>query len=429
MALVTLAGLVWAPFLKTEFFPRLNERNYVVHLALAAGSSLEQSIAIGNRVTAELRKIPYIQEVEQRSGKSALAGDVLGPQYSEFLIRVKPLTPGHARRFRAAMAELIKKFPGVLLYYNTVLSERINETISGSGAPVAVQVIGNHFATIEQASAMLVAALKKVPGARSVAPQTPWNAPEIQVRLRRKQLQRWGLSPMAVLEYVHLLIRGRRAGHIYHGTRVWPVVVTMTPQLAHRISMIRDVPIRTPDGTWIPLSDVARVYEGRGFYRISHIKGQRAQMISIHLAGVTAGQYVHAAQQAIAKLHLSAGVVVNFTGSAAAAAKGRHDLLVHSSIALLGILLLLFIVLKYVNNVILLLLNLPLALVGGVAAAWISGGVLSLGALVGFITLFGITLRNSIMLMSIISILSRAREKHGMFKPLLMARLIACRQY
>ena len=399
-AVVTLSGLALVPLLKTEFLPRLNERNYVVHLVLAAGSSLTQSIAVGNRVTADLRKIPYVLEVEQRSGKPALAGDVRGPQYSAYFIRLKSLTSGQARKFRTDMALLIKKFPGVLLYYNTVLSERINETISGSGAPIAVQVIGNNFAAIEKASVMVTAGLKKVPGARSVAPQTALNAPEIQVRLRRRQLQRWGLSPLAVLARVHMLIRGQRVGHIYHGTRVWPVVVTMTPQLAHRISHMSQLPVRTPGGTWIPLSDVAQIYEGRGFYSISHINGQRAQTISIHLKGATPGQYVKAAQQAVSTLHLPVGVVVNFTGSAEAAAKAQHDLLVHSAIAFVGILLLLFVVLRNVRNVLLLLMKLPMALMGGVLAAWISGGVLSLGALVGFITLFGITLRNSIMLMS-----------------------------
>ncbi len=400
VAAVTLTGLALAPFLKTEFFPRLNERNYVVHMALVAGSSLQQSIAIGNRVTAGLRKISYIQEIEQRSGRSNLAGDVLGPQYSEYLVRLKPLTPTQAKKFRADMAKLIKTFPGVLLYYNSVLSERINETISGSGAPVAVQIIGNKFADIEKASAMITAVLKKVPGSRSVAPQTAWNAPEIQISLRRRQLQRWGLSPMDILARIDLLVHGLTIEHIYHGIRIWPLVVTMTPHIAHRIARIREIPIRTPDGTWIPLSDVARVYEGRGFYLISHINGQRAQMINIHLKGVTAGEYVKAAQQAMAKIHLPAGVLVNFTGSAEAAARAQHDLLVHSGIAVVGIVLLLFIVLKNINNVLLLLMNLPLALVGGVLAAWMNGGVLSLGALVGFITLFGITLRNSIMLMS-----------------------------
>ncbi len=400
VAVVTLSGLALTPFLKVTFLPRLNERNYVVHLALAAGSSLAQSITLGNRITADLRKIPYIQHIEQRAGKPALAGDVLGPQYSEYLIRLKALSPAQARKFRAAMARLINKFPGVLLYYNTVLSERINETISGSGAPVAVQVIGNKFGAIQQASSLLAAALRKIPGARSVAPQTAWNAPEIQVKLRRDQLQRWGLSPMKVMTRVHMLLRGKLVGHVYHGTRVWPVLVTMAPGAAARVSGIGKLPIRTPGGTWISLADVARIYEGPGFYRISHINGQRAQLINIHLQGTTAGQYVQAARKAVAGLHLPAGVEVNFTGSAAAAATAEHDLLIHSGMALVGILLLLCVVLKYIHNVMLLLVNLPLALVGGVLAAWMCGGELSLGAMIGFITLFGITLRNSIMLMS-----------------------------
>ena len=400
VTLVTLAGLALVPFLKTEFFPQLNENNYVVHLALAPGSSLQQSITIGNRITADLRKIPYVKYVVQRAGKPALVGDVRGPQYSAYQLLVKSLTTGQAQKFRADMAKLIKTFPGVLISYNSVLSELINQAMSGSGAPVVVQVIGNKFPALHNATTMITAALKEVPGARSVVPQTASYAPEIRVRLRHKQLQRCGLSPMKVLARIHMLIRGRTVGHIYHGTRVWPVVVTMAPRYGKRIASMDQLPIRTPNGTWIPLADVARIYEGRGFYLISHINGQRAQMINIHLKGMTAGQYVKAAQRAISKLQLPSGVLVNFTGSAEAATTAQHDLLVHSGIALVGILLLLFIVLKNINNVLLLLLNLPLALVGGVMAAWISGGVLSLGALVGFITLFGITLRNSIMLMS-----------------------------
>ncbi len=400
VTLVTLAGLALTPFLKTEFFPQLNENNYVVHLVLAPGSSLRQSIAVGNRITADLRKIPYIKYVVQRAGKPALAGDVRGPQFSAYQILLKSMTSEQALIFRADMAKLIKHFPGVLISYNSVLSELINQAMSGSGAPVAVQVIGNKFTALHQATAMLTALLKKVPGARSVVPQTASYAPEIRVRLRYRQLRRWGLSPMKVLSRIHMLVRGRTVGHIYHGTRVWPVVLTMTPHYGRRVATMNQLPIRTAGGTWIPLSEVARIYEGRGFYHISHINGQRAQTISIHLKGVTAGQYVKAAQHAMAHIHLPTGVIVNFTGSAEAAATAQHDLLVHSAIALVGIVLLLFIVLKNINNVLLLLMNLPMALVGGVLAARISGGVLSLGALVGFITLFGITLRNSIMLMS-----------------------------
>ena len=398
-AFVIVTGMASAVFLKTEFFPRLNERNYVLHLALPAGSSLGQSIAIGNRLTRDLRQIPYLQEVEQRAGRPNLAGDVLGPQYSEYLLKVRPLTPPQARRFRRDMNSLIKTFPGVLISYNTVLSERINETLSGAGAPVVVQLMGNHFRAIQKATTILTAVLRKLPGARSVAPQTIWSAPEIKIRPRYRRLRRWGLTPLAVMQRLELLARGQLIGHIYHGTRIWPVAVTLTPPW-NRVAKIRRLPILTPAGTWVPLSAVARVYEGRGFYRISHINGQRAQMINIHLTGVTAGQFVKAAQAALARVQLPAGVLINFTGSAEAAAAALHDLLFHSLIAFIGILLLLTMVLKHRNNVLLLLLNLPLAMVGGVLAAWISGGVLSLGALVGFITLFGITLRNSIMLLS-----------------------------
>ncbi len=400
VTLVTLAGLAVIPLLKTELLPRLNENNYVVHLALAAGTSLKQSMSIGNRIEADMRKIPYTRYVVQRAGKPALAGDVHGPQYSAYQIRVKSLSAAQAVKFRADMANVIKKFPGAVISYNSILSELINQAMSNSGAPVVAQVIGNNFAALHRGSVMVAAALKKVRGARSVQAQSASYAPEIAVRLRYAQLKRWGLSPMRVLDRIHMLIRGRLVGRIYHGTRVWPVEVTMARHYGNRIAAIGRLPIRSPSGTWVRLSHVARIYERRGFYLISHVNGQRARLIDIQLKGVTAGQYVKTATQTIAKLHLPPGVAVSFTGSAEAAAKAQHDLLVHSGIALVGIVLLLFVVMRYASNVMLLLINLPLTLVGAVLAAWFCGGVLSLGAMVGFITLFGITLRNSIMLMS-----------------------------
>ncbi len=397
---VTAGGLLAAMFLNLGFFPRLNERNYVVHLALAAGSSLQQSIAVGNRVTAELRQIPYVQQVEQRSGRSGLGGDVLGPQYSEFLIRIKSLTPGQARKFRADMQRIIKRFPGVLLYYNTVLSERINETISGSGAPVVVQVTGNKFQSLQKAVRLLTPILHGIPGARSVAAQSIWHAPEIHVRLRRRRLAQWGLAAGKVLNEVRLLVHGRSVGRIYHGTRIRQLMVTFSSRYGGRISNIKRVPIRTPAGHWIRLGDVVRLYEASGFYRISHINGQRAELISVHLQGATAGEYTAAAEKAVARVKVPAGIVIRFTGTAAAAQRARVDLLVHSAIALAGVLMFLAVGLVYIRNVLLLLVNLPMAMVGGVVAIWLSGGLLSLGAMVGFVTLFGITLRNSIMLLS-----------------------------
>ena len=399
-AIITLGMLAGFPFLKTVLFPRLNERDYVLHLDLVSGASLAQSIAIGNRVTAALRKIPYVEEVAQHAGRSALAGDVVGPQYSAYFIKVRPLSPAQATKFRAAMDGVLKQFPGVLLYYNTELSERVNETISGSGAPVVVQLAGNDFTALQEASARVTAVLKTIPGARSVAPQTAWNAPEVKVRLRRGPLQRWGLTPLAVLHYVQLLVHGQLVGRLYHGTRIWPLTMLFQPRWSAGIAQIQKLPIQTPGGQWIPLAQVARVYEAPGFYSISHLDGQRAQVISVHLTGTSAGPFVRRAQRAIARLTLPPGVIVSFAGSAQRASRAMHELLFHSAIALAGIVLLLFMVLGHWQNVVLLLINLPLALAGGVAAAWVTGGVLSLGAMVGFVTLFGITLRNAIMLLS-----------------------------
>ncbi|NNM86211.1 MAG: efflux RND transporter permease subunit [Phycisphaerales bacterium] len=387
--------------LKRTFLPKLNERTYVLHLVLISGSSLQQSIALGNRVEQALKKIPYVEEVAQHAGRATLAGDVVGPESSSFFIKVHPLSPTEAAQFRADLGDLTKRFPGVLLYYNTQLSERINETISGSGAPVIVQVTGNHFAPLARAAGLITAALKKLPGAVSVAPQTAWKAPQINIRPRAgSRLARWGLTRVQVARSAQLLVHGQTVGHLYHGIRIRPLIVRYPSRWSTGTASIGGLPIETAGGTWIPLSEVAHVYEAAGFYSISDLGGQRAQMIAVHLAGTSAASFVQQAQAVIARLKLPAGVVVGFAGSAQRAASALHGLIFHALVALVGIVLLLFVVLRYWPNVALLMMNLPLALAGGVAAAWVSGGVLSLGAMVGFVTLFGITLRNSIMLMS-----------------------------
>ncbi len=164
---------------------------------------------------------------------------------------------------------------------------------------------------------------------------------------------------------------------------------------------IATLPINSPDGIYVPLGKLASVYETSGRYNILHDGARRVQTITLDVAGGNAEAFVRNAQAQIAtKVHLAPGNYVQFTGTAEAQAQSRRDLLVHSLLAALGIVLLLSVVLMNWRNLLLVLVNIPFALVGGVLAVFAGGGELSLGAMVGFVTLFGITLRNSIMLIS-----------------------------
>ncbi len=400
-AIFALGSLLLLTKLHTGFLPKLNERNYVVHMALAPGTSLKQSIALGQHVTQALLKLPEVQELEQRAGRSNLGGDILGPQYSEFMLRLKPLTPAQLKSFRRAMRQLFKQFPSALMSYNSVLTERINETLSGFGAPVAVEVLGNNLAALRSTAAKVSRDLSRVRGATGVHLQTATRVPEIGIWPRRRALKQWGLQWGTVAAAVQTAYRGDNAARLYKGIEQFNLTVILPPQWRNHVSAIGNLWINAPGGKLVRLRQVARIRQSRGYYAISHLDGRRAIVVTAHLTGRSVTGFVAAAKKLIAaKVHPGGDIYIQFAGAARAAAKAQRSLLVHAAIAMVVILLLLGIVMGHVRNVLLLLLNLPMALAGGVWSVYLAGGLLSLGALVGFITLFGITLRNSIMLLS-----------------------------
>ncbi len=384
--------------LKPEFLPRLNEQNYVLHLALTSGSSFSQSMALGDAITHRLLKFPAVLQVEQRTGRADYGGDVLGPQYSEFMIKIKTLSPQQALVFRHQMQHLVKEFPGALMSFNSTLTERINETLSGSGAPVVLRVIGANLADIQRATTLLTRTLRKVPGAGTVIPQTPWFAPRISIRLRRRRLAQWGLTPGAVLNIIPLASNGVIVGHVYRSVRVRRVVLRLPSVYRHSLAALKGMPIPTPQG-YTPLSSIARIRQTVGFYRISDFDSQRAQMINIHLHRTTAGAFVAAAKAAIRRLQLPPGIHLQFAGSAAAQQKAMSQLLGRSLLAALIIIVILNIPFGSWPPTLLLLVNLPLAFLGGLIAIKLTDHHLSLGAMVGLVTLMGITMRNGIMLL------------------------------
>jgi Cu/Ag efflux pump CusA len=231
--------------------------------------------------------------------------------------------------------------------------------------------------------------------------QSPPGTPEIAVALRAPELLHWGFDPVSVLNDIHTAYEGEKVADVYDGNRVFPVSVILPPDARNRVDSISALPVKNPEGVYVPLGQLAHVYETSGRYVILHDGARRVQTITLNVAGGNVDAFVQNAQRQIAaKVALAPSNYVQFGGTAAAQAQSRRDLLVHSAFAALGIVLLLSIVLTNWRNLLLVLLNLPFALVGGVLAVFAGGGTLSLGAMVGFVTLFGITLRNSIMLIS-----------------------------
>ncbi|WP_346840084.1 efflux RND transporter permease subunit [Microbulbifer sp. SAOS-129_SWC] len=401
VALLTLAALAMLPFLGGSFLPELQEGHYIVHMSAVPGTSLQESLRLGRGVSAALKKLPFVRSVSQRVGRAELADDTNGTHYSEFEVPLKPLSGGEAESALADIRKALVNFPGVNFAVNTFLTERVEETLSGYTAEVVINIYGDNLDTLDREAQRVAAVLGRVPGAAEVQIPAPPGMPEIGIRLRPEALAQWGFDAVDVLEAIETAGKGQVVGQVYDGNRVFDVSVILAPEQRTRIEDIRALPLRNGAGKILRLDQLADVYTDSGRYLVLHDGARRVQAVTANTAGRDVASFVAEAKRKIAhEVQLAPGHYIEFGGTAEAQAASVRDLVVHSLIAAVAICLMLWIVLGRVRNLALLMLNLPFGLAGGVIAAFAGGGGLSLGALVGFVTLFGITLRNSVMLLS-----------------------------
>ncbi len=401
VVLLVLAGLVSLRSVGGAFLPELREGHFIIHMFSAVGTSLQESLRVGERVTAELRKLPFVRSVAQRVGRAEISEDIWGTHYSEVDVDLAPDKSQPAPRAQAEIRNVLAQFPGVTAAVMTFLSERVFETISGYTAAVVINVVGNDLDVLDAKAQEVAHALSVVRGATEVTVQSQPGTPQIGIRVRPGEIARWGLDPVDVLDAVRVAYEGDDVGQVYQGNQVFGVSVIVDPGARRSIADVRDLTLHSPSGTYVPLSQIADVFEGSGRYMVLHQGARRVQTVTCNVAGVDLNSFLTAARDRIrSAVSLPPGTYIEFTGAGAAQARSRQDLLAHSVIAGAAIVLLLSVVMRHWRNLLLVLANLPFALIGGAIGVFASGGELSLGSLVGFVTLFGITLRNSIMLIA-----------------------------
>jgi Cu/Ag efflux pump CusA len=335
-------------------------------------------------------------------GRAEAAEDTWGTHYSEFEVDLEPNLNGEENELAmAGIRKALTQSPGATSSVKTFLSERIEETISGYTAAIVLNIYGTDLDTLDQEAQDVARVVSAITGAREVQVQSPPGTPQVVVQLRPAELSRWGLDAVSVLDVIRTAFRGETVGQIAQGIRVIDVAVILDSNERENPAQIAALPLRTPDGNFVPLGQLAAIYETSGRYVVLHDGARRVQAITLNVSGRDLSAFIEDARtQILAKVKFPPGAYFEFTGTAAAQAQSRRDLLTHSLLAGLGIAVLLSIVMMNFRNLLLVLANIPFALVGGVLAVFAMGGTLSLGSLVGFITLFGITLRNSIMMIS-----------------------------
>jgi Cu/Ag efflux pump CusA len=405
-----LLGLASIPLFRVEFVPELREGHYIVHMTAIPGTSEAESLRIGRKVTDAIGSVPGVQSVTQWVGRAQNGADTFGMHYSEIEVEIGPLpAEAQARVLDGIRQRLttvpgkpdVAPFPGVSFGVNTFLAERIEETVSGYAAEFVVEVFGNDLDLLDRDASAIAKVLQGIEGARDITIQSPPGTPQMVFQLDPARLSERGLQMVDVLDLLRTFYGGIEVGQVVERGRTIPLVAIAG--LEHRQALERAGQLRfqSPDGSLFRLADVADVRQANGRSKILHSGGKRVQTVTCNIVGRDVPGFVREVQEAVAReVRVGNGNYVAVGGDAAAAAKARNELLAHTVLATVGVLLLLYLALGNGRNLLITLLNLPFALIGGVLAVVLSGGWLSIGSLVGFVTLFGITLRNSIMLVS-----------------------------
>ncbi len=398
LVLGAVAALV--PHLQTAFLPDFREGHFVVQVSAVPGTSLSEMNRLGASISKELLADPRIQSVEQQAGRSEAGVDTWGPERSEFHVELKAGIGTDEAQAQEDIRGLLEKYPGVQSEVLTFLGDRISETISGETAQIVLSLYGDDLDALEKYSGDIAAVLGKVDGASDVVVQSGVQAPRFVVRLKPEAIGTYGMHPAEVLDALQAAYEGTEVAQMYEGSQVIPVVVTGS-QIGGDIGRLGELPLVTVAGSILRLSDVADVFPSSGRASIKHEGGRRRQVITCNTQGRSVADVVADARKSIGeKVTLPRGMQIAYTGAAEAEAEAHRNLMMSSSVALVLVVILLWIVFRSGRNVALVMVNLPFALVGGIVALWFSGLPLSLGALVGMVTLFGVSTRNAIMMLS-----------------------------
>jgi Cu/Ag efflux pump CusA len=369
-------------------------------MSAVPGTSLGETFRLGQRVTATLRADPRVRSVAQRIGRAELSEDTWGTHYTEFEVDLVPLSGQAAATVQEDLRRMLGGFPGVNFAIRGFLAERIEETLTGSTAEIVVKVFGDDLDSLDLAARRVARAVRAVPGASDVQYDPPAVTPEVTIRVRPPDLAAAGLASDDVLGAVETATRGVKVGQTFEGNRSTDVVVVLEPEARSQPEALAGLPIVSASGRMVSLSQVADVARTTGRYLVSHQGARRVQTVTANVRGGDVGGFAETLERRLAGTTLPSGIYAELGGTATVQREARRELLLNGLLAGAGIVMLLALAFGDASRLLLVLANLPFALVGGVLAVFATGGLLSLGSLVGFVTLFGIATRNAVMLIS-----------------------------
>ncbi|HEX3365317.1 efflux RND transporter permease subunit [Phenylobacterium sp.] len=396
---ITVGGFM---LFDSELLPSFREGHFVLGVSGPPGTSLAVMRDYGAKISRDVLAIKGVSSIEQQIGRAQGGEDPFGTERTEFHVELKPdLSGGDQDRIEKSIHGVLDSYPGLKTEVLTFLGDRIGESLSGETAALVVGIYGADLDTLDKVADQISDVTKTVKGAVDVQVQTPPKTPVVRVDLDFPAMARFGVAPADALAAIGAAYQGSAGAKIFQETRTIDVAVTTPPDMKRNPEAVGELLVRSATGTTVPLNSIAKVYLTDGRTMVAHDGGRPRQAVTANPAPRDVARVSKEVQAAVAaKVKLPPGVFLEYSGAAQGAAEARKELLFNTVLAVGGVIALLLLAFRSGRATVLILGSTPFALVGGVIAVGLTGGSLSLGSLVGFVTLFGVAARNAILLVA-----------------------------
>lgn len=394
-----LAGtLATVPYLGEEFLPDFQEYDFLMHWVEKPGTSIEAMDRITVLASEELRAIDGVRNFGSHIGRAEVADEVVGPNFTELWISLDRDVDYQSKV--AEIQEVVDGYPGLYRDLLTYLRERIKEVLTGASASIVVRIYGDDMEQLREHAQRARAAIAVIGGVSDLKIEQQVLVPQLDVRLKPEAAAQFGLTAGDVRRAATTLIKGQKVGEVYRQQKVYEVAVWGVPEVRHDVSSVRECLIETPSGGHVPLGEVAEIAVVAAPNTIKRESTSRRIDVTCNVRGRDLGSVARDIEQHVRKIDFDRGYHPEFLGEYAAQTESKRRMLIAGAIAFAGIIVLLYSEFRAWRHVFLVLLSFLFALIGGVLGVWAGGGSLSLGSLVGFVTVVGIAVRNGIMMVS-----------------------------
>ncbi len=409
-AIAIVIALGSLKFIGTEFMPKLDEGSLVITSKKLPGISLSESIRIGNQIERTIMSFPEIRSVVTKLGRPDLATEAMGEyesdSYINYVKKVQDESPAKKQELSDRIGTALNKIPGVNYEFTQPMEMRMDETITGTRGDAALKIFGEDLNTLEQLGKQARSIIGGVKGASETQMELISGAEELQIVVDRAAAARYGVAVSDVQQLIESLYGSRQVSEMIEGEQRFPIAFRLPATLRNDPDQLRALTFKTVNGELVRLDQVAEIRQVRGPILINREQAHRRVVVMSNVEGRDLGGFVRDAEAAIQKqLPLPPGYHLEWGGQYENQQRAQARLLIVFPVSLLIIAGLLYATFRNAKQMLLILLIVPLALVGGVAALWLRGINLNLSASVGFIALFGIAVLNGVVMVSHINLL------------------------